>query len=94
MKGLLVFAIPLLLACIGALIALAKVLLSNDPLTPRLIVGTCILGAATSAIAGGILHFVPNLAPAGVVALGCVFGLLGHLYVEDRFKDYFNNKTK
>ena len=89
-----IIVIPILLACIGATIALAKILLTEDPLKPRIVVGRCILGAATSALAGGVLHFVPNLSTPAVVAIGCALGLLGHVYIEENLKRYSSNWIK
>ena len=34
-----IVVIPILLACIGAAIALAKILLTEDPLKPRIVAG-------------------------------------------------------
>lgn len=90
MENYILFAIPILLSFIGALIALAKCLLIEQPLKPRFVVGSTILGAATSAIAGGVLHFVPNLSPPAIVALGCVLGLMGHAYIEGALKKSTN----
>lgn len=76
-----VIAIPILLAVIGACIALAEMLFKNYAYTKRQYLGGSILGAATSGIAGGILHFTPNIPLPGVIALGCILGLLGHDYI-------------
>lgn len=75
--------VPVLLAFIGALISLAEMLWNAQAYTKRQLFGGSILGAATSAIAGGIFHFVPNITMPVVIALGCIFGLLGHVYVRN-----------
>ena len=76
-------AVPVLLAFIGALISFAEMLWNSQEYTRRQYIGGTILGAATSAVAGGILHFIPNLSMSSVISLGCIFGLLGHVYVRN-----------
>lgn len=93
-EGMSLLVIPLLLAFIGALIALGKGLISEPPLTSRVLVGLALLGAATSAIAGGMLHFVPNLSPPAIIALGCSMGLVGHVFIENSLKQFSKNFMK
>lgn len=88
MESYSIYTIPLLLAFIGGLIALGKGLLTEPALVPRVLVGLTILGAATSALAGGVLHFVPNLPLPAIISLGCGIGLLGHVFIEDSMKKY------
>ena len=80
--------VPLLLALIGGLIALGRGLITEPPLKPRVLAGLSILGAATSALAGGVLHFVPNISLSVVISLGCALGLLGHVFIVDSLKKY------
>ena len=83
-----VILVPLLLAVIGGLIALGRGLITEPALKPRILAGLSILGAATSALAGEILHFVPNISLPVVISLGCALGLLGHVFIEDSLKRY------
>lgn len=50
----------MLLIVIGAAIGFAKLLVSDEKLTWRLIIGRTILGAATSTISGAIILQVPE----------------------------------
>lgn len=50
MENYSVYTIPLLLAVIGALIALGKGLITEPALKARVLVGLSILGAATASI--------------------------------------------
>ncbi|RYA89665.1 holin, partial [Enterobacter cloacae complex sp. 742-ADZ3-9B] len=51
----------LTLAVMGALIALGKLLSSNEPVTARLAIGRVIVGSALSVAAGSALYLVPEL---------------------------------
>lgn len=84
----------LVLITIGGLIGLAEMLWSGKNYTNRQLFGGTILGSATSAIAGGILHFVPNISMIALVSLGCVFGLLGHAYIRDAVMKRVNKQLK
>lgn len=75
--------VPVILAFIGALISVAEMMWSAREYTRRQYLGGSILGAATCAIAGGILHFIPTISISAVIALGCIFGLLGHSYIKN-----------
>ncbi|MCU3058714.1 P2 family phage major capsid protein, partial [Enterobacter hormaechei subsp. steigerwaltii] len=47
----------------GAMIALGKLLNSNETITPRLVLGRVIVGGGLSLIAGVALYFVPDIHP-------------------------------
>lgn len=66
----------------GAFIALAKLLLSSEELTWRVISGRVILGAATSLMAGLLLIQIPNLPPLALVGAGSALGILGQQSLE------------
>lgn len=70
------------LLAIGALIAIAKVLASNDPITPRLFVSRVILGSLVSVVAGAILIQIPDASPLAVQGLGAGLGIAGYQAVE------------
>lgn len=70
------------LIIMGALIAVAKLLVSRDELTPRLIMGRAILGSATSMIAGVALVQIPNLDPIALLGIGSALGIVGSQYIE------------
>lgn len=72
----------LTLLLIGAVIALAKMLVSNDPITPRLVAGRVILGSAVSMIAGAALIQFPDLPNTAINGIGCALGILGYQFVE------------
>ncbi|ADM97093.1 Holin [Dickeya dadantii 3937] len=70
------------LLVLGALIALGKLLASDEKITPRLFFGRMILGSATSMAAGAALVWVPGLPPMAVTGLGAALGVAGHQAVE------------
>lgn len=70
------------LLAIGALIAIAKVLASNDPITPRLFVSRVILGSLVSVVAGAILIQIPDASPLAIQGLGAGLGIAGYQAVE------------
>jgi len=70
------------LLLIGAVIALGKVLASNEKITPRLIAGRVILGAAISVAAGAALVQFPDMSPLAVNGVGAGLGILGYQFCE------------
>lgn len=70
------------LAVLGALIAIGKVLASDEKVTPRLFVGRVILGSATALAAGAVLVWIPGLSQTAITGLGAAFGVAGHQVVE------------
>lgn len=84
----------LILSTVGGLIGLAEMLWSGKSYTNRQLLGGTILGSATSAIAGGVLHFVPNMSMIAVISLGCILGLLGHTYIRNAVMKKVNTQFK
>ncbi|KAB0641559.1 hypothetical protein WT67_29535 [Burkholderia stagnalis] len=70
------------LAAIGGAIAMGKLLVGNEPLTARLIIGRTIVGSGLSVAAGAALTLFPDLPPLAVTGLGACFGILGQSYLE------------
>lgn len=70
------------LLVIGALIAIAKVLASNDPITPRLFISRVILGSLVSVVAGAVLIQIPDASPLAIQGLGAGLGIAGYQVVE------------
>ncbi|EKY3167825.1 holin [Franconibacter pulveris 601] len=70
------------LLVIGALIAVAKVLTSNDPITLRLFAGRVILGSLVSVVAGAVLLQLPDASPLAIQGLGAGLGIAGYQAVE------------
>ncbi len=70
------------LLVIGALIAIGKVLSSQDPITPRLFIGRMILGSGVSLIAGTALIQFPDLSPLSINGIGAALGIAGYQAVE------------
>ncbi|NUA26091.1 phage holin family protein [Cupriavidus basilensis] len=71
-----------MLVAMGAMIALGKLLVSDEDLTFRRIIGRALLGAATSMIAGvGLIQF-PELPPLALYGIGCGLGIVGSQYIE------------
>ena len=65
------------LALMGALIALGKMLNSDEPITLRLVLGRVIVGSALSLAAGVALYFVPDIHPLALAGIGSALGILG-----------------
>jgi len=70
------------LAIMGALIGVAKLLVSSEALTPRVILGRSLLGSATSCIAGVALIRIPNIDPLALLGMGSALGIVGQQYIE------------
>ncbi|EAO6094103.1 holin [Salmonella enterica] len=70
------------LVVMGGLIALGKLLNSDEPITLRLVAGRVIVGAGLSVIAGVALYFVPNIHPLALLGFGSSLGILGQNVVE------------
>ena len=66
----------------GALISIAKLLVSDERITVRVVVGRAILGSATSLLAGVVLIQVPNLSPLALLGVGSALGIVGQQYIE------------
>lgn len=62
-----------ILAALGALIGLGKLLGSNEPLSPRLIVGRMLASAGVGCAAGATTLVFPTADP--IVLLGCAAAL-------------------
>lgn len=65
------------LTIMGALIALGKMLNSDEPITARLVVGRVIVGSALSLLAGVALYVVPDIHPLALIGIGSGLGILG-----------------
>lgn len=76
----------MLLIVIGAAIGFAKLLVSDEKLTWRLMIGRTILGAATSTIAGAIILQIPDINPLALIAIASALGILGSTFIENWLK--------
>ena len=65
------------LALMGALIALGKMLNSDEPITLRLVLRRVIVGSALSLAARVALYFVPDIHPLALAGIGSALGILG-----------------
>ncbi len=70
------------LITIGLLVALGKLLTSDDVITPRLFFGRLILGGLVSVVAGAALFQIPNASPLAINGLGTVLAIAGYQVVE------------
>jgi hypothetical protein len=75
----------------GIFIGLAKVLVSEEKITFRVIIGRSILGSATSLLAGIVLITIPNIQPLALVGIGSALGICGSTVIEIWLKKNFNN---
>lgn len=81
----------LLIIAIGACIGFAKLLVSDEKLTWRLMIGRTILGAATSTIAGAIVLQIPNINPLALLAIASALGIIGSTFIESWLKHQASN---
>lgn len=70
------------LLIIGALIAVGKVLASDDPITLRLFISRVILGSFVAVAAGAVLIHIPDASPLAIQGLGAALGIAGYQAVE------------
>ncbi|CAH6092196.1 MULTISPECIES: phage holin family protein [Citrobacter] len=70
------------LVVMGALIALGKLLNSDEPITIRLVAGRVIVGSGLTLVAGVALYFVPDIHPLAIAGFGSSLGILGQNVVE------------
>ncbi|KVD35416.1 holin [Burkholderia ubonensis] len=70
------------LSIMGALIGIAKLLVSSEQLTFRVIIGRALLGSATSMVAGVVLLQIPELPPLALLGIGSALGIVGSQYLE------------
>ena len=76
----------LTLIVIGGLIGLSRLLVSDERLSWRLVIGRTILGSAASTVAGLVLIQFPDLHPNALIALASALGLLGSTFIEEYLK--------
>lgn len=74
------------LLLIGAVIGLGHLMVSNEPLTARLLMGRMILGAAVAPLAALPLLKFPGMPELVVIGLACALGILGSAFIEAAFK--------
>ncbi|WP_407503932.1 holin [Acinetobacter baumannii] len=82
------------LLIVGGLIGMGRLLVSNEPLSWRMIIGRTILGSATSTVAGSILIRFPDISPVALVSIACALGILGSTYIEEYLKKNINKWGK
>ena len=78
------------LIAIGGLIGMSRLLVSNEPLSWRIIIGRTILGSATSVVAGIVMIQFPDLSPVALVGIACALGILGSTFIEEYMKKNVN----
>jgi len=78
------------LVLIGALIAIGRVLASDEKITVRLFVGRMILGSALSVAAGAALVQFPDISPLAINGVGALLGIAGYqaceVWIRNRLK--------
>lgn len=81
----------LTLFTLGALIGLAKLLVSDEKLTVRLIVGRTLLGSAASVIAGIAVVQFPAIDRLALIGIASALGIVGSSFIEMWLKGKFKN---
>lgn len=70
------------LAAIGGLIALAKLLVADEKITFRLLVGRVVLGSALALSAGVFLIQFEKLHELALIGIACTLGISGQTGIE------------
>ncbi|SEJ85363.1 hypothetical protein [Achromobacter sp. NFACC18-2] len=70
------------LALVGVVIAIGKMLVSNEKFCWRLAVGRAIVSAGLAIAAGSILAFIPGVSMLAVVGLAAASAVLGEQFLE------------
>lgn len=76
------------LAAVGAIVAVGKMLASEEKIKPRQIIGRAILSAALGVCAGAAVIVIPGISFVAQVALACVLTSLGVSALEAVFNKY------
>ena len=77
----------LVIVLIGAFIGFSKLLVSDEKLTLRLVIGRTILGSASSTIAGLVLIQMPGMHPNALIAIASALGILGSNFIESYIRN-------
>ena len=81
----------LTLFTLGALIGLAKLLVSDEKLTARLIIGRTLLGSAASVIAGIAVVQFPEINRLALIGIASALGIVGSSFIEMWLKGKLKN---
>lgn len=74
------------LAAIGGIIGLAKLFVSDEEITLKLLLGRVILGSAISLTAGVALIHFSKLDELALIGIACTLGISGQTGIEWLFK--------
>lgn len=85
--------LALVVAAIGALIGIAKLLLSPEVLTWRLVFGRAIATAALAMIAFIGLVWIPDTDPMVIVGVACLIASMGEQALEKILNKYLGSKA-
>lgn len=83
--------VALQLILMGVVIAMAKILVSEEKATWRIVVGRSILNGFTTLGSGAILIWISDLSMLGVLGLGAFLGTLGSQFVEVQLRKVVKN---
>lgn len=86
--------VALQLIFMGVVIAMAKLLVSTEKLTWRIVLGRAILNGFTTLGAGGALIWISDLNMLAILGLGAFLGTLGSQFVEAQAERFVKNKVK
>ncbi|OTG79568.1 holin [Acinetobacter sp. ANC 4558] len=76
------------LIIIGGLIGMSKLLVSDEKITFRVLIGRTILGSASSLVAGLVLLQIPDISPLALIGIASALGILGSTYIEEYLKKH------
>lgn len=81
------------LAAIGAMVGLGKLLQSGEHLTVRLIVGRMITNSVLSLVAFSVLVWIPDVSLIALVGISAGLGSLGEGVLEAAVNRYFKKES-
>ncbi len=84
--------ILLMLAAVGAVIAVGKMLAGGGKITLRLMIGRVIIGAGLSVAAAAALAMWPDLPGVALIGIGSAFGILGQAFLEGIVRRWLDQK--
>ncbi|CAG9184338.1 phage holin family protein [Cupriavidus respiraculi] len=80
------------LLVLGAVIAVGKMLVSDDPIKLRLVLGRALLGSATAMVAGVALMQFPEMSLTALLGIGSALGIVGSQYLELFFRRWMGRQ--
>ncbi len=86
--------IIIVLAAVGAALAVGKLLAGDEKITLRLLTGRVIIGAGLSVAAAAALAMWPDLPEVALIGIGAALGILGQAFLESVVRRWLIRKNR